>query len=163
MAFLIDSTNLIQAKNLYYPFDICSAFWDCLQREHLAKRLWSVEAVLQELITGDDELSQWAKDCDASFFLPIDAATATALKRVVAHVQGLPLPQTKKSEFLRGADPILIACALAHNHTVVTHEVLVAANSKQIKIPNICQQFGVPYCNTFEMLRQLKAQFVLKP
>ena len=162
MAFLIDSANLIQAKNLYYPFEICPAFWECLEQEHVSGRVRSVEAVFKELIGGDDDLARWAKACDKTFFPPIDAATGAALRQVVAHVQGLPLLQTTKSEFQRGADPILIACALAHGHTVVTHEVLVASNSKQIKIPNVCEQFKVPYCNTFEMLLQLGARFVLE-
>jgi hypothetical protein len=74
----------------------------------------------------------------------------------------LPLPkQTEKIRFLDGADPWLIAKASATNHTVVTHEVWVPPTSHKIKIPNICQQFNVPYINSFDLLDTLNAKLIL--
>jgi len=62
--------------------------------------------------------------------------------------------------FLRVADDYLVAHALAHGHTVVTHEV--PANSmKKVKIPNVCIGPGIECISPLEMLRKERAKFVL--
>jgi hypothetical protein len=66
-----------------------------------------------------------------------------------------------KAEFLAGADPLLIAYAMAHEHTVVTDEVLEPERKNKVKIPVVCQQFGVPWIGLLDMLRQEGARFVL--
>ena len=62
--------------------------------------------------------------------------------------------------FLQVADYYLVAHALAHKHTVVTHEV-PAASTKKIKIPNVCIGLGIKCMNPYEMLRHERARFVL--
>ncbi len=64
-------------------------------------------------------------------------------------------------EFLGGADPWLIAKAITTGATVVTHEVLNREVKRKFIIPNVCEMFGVPYMNTFELLNKLEARFVL--
>ena len=62
--------------------------------------------------------------------------------------------------FLQAADSYLVAHALAHGMTVVTHEK--PQNSKRIvKIPNACVAVGVQCVSPFEMLRRERARFVL--
>jgi NADPH:quinone reductase-like Zn-dependent oxidoreductase len=58
-----------------------------------------------------------------------------------------------------GADPWVLAQAKADSIVVVTHEVLVPPNSKRVKIPNVCSQFGVLYVDTYTILRQTGASF----
>ena len=70
--------------------------------------------------------------------------------------------EPNRSKFLGVADPLLIAKAKTVNGIVVTHESLVPDSSNKIKIPNICKEFGVEYCDTFDLLEILEAQFVLK-
>ena len=54
----------------------------------------------------------------------------------------------------------LVAQALSHSHTVVTHEI--ASNSpKKIKIPDACIGLGIKCVTPFEMLRRERARFVL--
>lgn len=62
--------------------------------------------------------------------------------------------------FLQVADYYLVAHALAHGYTVVTHEV-AALSKKRIKIPNACIGVGVKCMTPFEMLRVERARFVL--
>jgi hypothetical protein len=66
-----------------------------------------------------------------------------------------------RSHFLAVADPWLIAKAKTLGATVVTHEVLAPLGSKKVKIPNICREFGVEFCNTFDLLEFGAAQFIL--
>ncbi len=62
--------------------------------------------------------------------------------------------------FLQVADYYLVAHALAHGYTVVTHEK-AAPSTKIIKIPNPCIALGVKVMTPFEMLRRERAKFVL--
>ncbi len=59
-------------------------------------------------------------------------------------------------------DGWLIAYAKVNGHIVVTHEEMAPRAKKTVPIPNVCIQFGVDYCNTFTMLRELQVRFVLK-
>ena len=68
-----------------------------------------------------------------------------------------------KSKFAGVADGWLIAYAQAHNAVVVTHEKFDVRAKSRVFIPNVCQQFRVPYLNTYEMLRQLGVHFDLRP
>jgi len=66
------------------------------------------------------------------------------------------------STFLQVADYYLVAHALAHGHTVVTHEV-ASPSTKRIKIPNACLGVGLKFVTPYEMLRHERARFVLGP
>lgn len=83
MAYLIDANVLIQAKNQHYGFDFAPGFWDWLVDANAAGLVHSIEAVYNELIAGDDDLSQWAK-ANRGFFLPtteIELASIAAVNR----------------------------------------------------------------------------------
>ncbi len=62
--------------------------------------------------------------------------------------------------FLKEADPWLIAHAKDNNYVIVTHERPSQSTTK-IKIPDICNGLGVKWINTFEMLRDENAKFIL--
>lgn len=64
-------------------------------------------------------------------------------------------------EFLRVADPLLIAQAKADNSIVVTLEGYKRYDSHKIQIPNICEEFHIEYITPFQMLRDLSAKFIL--
>jgi predicted nucleic acid-binding protein len=72
--YLIDTSVLIEAKNRYYAFDIAPGFWAWLDRAHTQGLACSIEAVRGELLAGNDELAQWAKQHPA-FFQGIDQGT----------------------------------------------------------------------------------------
>lgn len=163
MAYLLDANVFIAAKDLHYGFDFCPAFWDWLIRENQAGRVFSVDHVRDEIIGGDDGLTQWVADRANSFFLSADAATVGPLGTVAQWVnQQAQYTPAAKNTFLQVADYYLIAQALAGKHTVVTHEK--PENSRhRVKIPNVCLGVGVRYVNTFEMLRRERARFILGP
>jgi hypothetical protein len=61
MAYLLDANVFIEAKRRHYGFDFCPAFWDWLDRQHAAGKVFSIEKVGDELRAGNDELSDWAR------------------------------------------------------------------------------------------------------
>lgn len=161
MAYLLDSNIFIQAKNEYYGFDLCPGFWDWLEQQNAAGKVFSIDRVQAELISYADTLSQWAKKQGNVFFLALDQASIQEMTTVSTWVQNAPHRPDAKSVFLAGADPFLIAYAKAHNHTVVSHEIHVEAERRKLKIPAVCRGLNVPCIRTFEMLRQEGATFVL--
>lgn len=160
MAYLLDANVFIQAKNLHYGFDFCPAFWDWLIQGNTAGRVFSIEKVRNELQAGTDELAEWAEAQGAAFFLPLDNAVVPALPRVSTWASTQNFTPAAVNTFLSVADYWLIAHALAHGHTVITHEK-PSDGLRQIKIPNACIGVGAPYMTLFEMLRRERARFVL--
>ena len=160
MAYLLDANVFIQAKNLYYGFDFCPAFWDWLDTKGGAGAVLSIEKVGQELTSGGDDLAQWAAARGDAYFLRADNAILPALGVVSRWVMSQQYEPSAVNTFLQVADYYLIAHALAHGFTVVTHEI-PANTARKVKIPNVCLGLGVPCVTPFEMLRRERARFVL--
>ncbi len=154
MAYLLDANCFIQVKK-WYGLDFCPGYWDWLDRENGAGNLYSIDKVRDEILAGNDDLAAWARQRGPNFFLSVDNDAANRVQQIATWLtQSSGLAPHQISEFLSGADPWLIGFALAHNHTVVTNESLVASNSKKVKVPNICQQFGVVYTALVPVIQQ---------
>jgi len=162
MSYLLDADVFIQAKNLHYGLDFCPAFWDWLIKSNAAGLVFSIEKVGDEIDAITDELSTWAAARGNGFFLKPDAAILPALGKVSAWATSQKYEPTAVNTFLQVADYYLVGHALAHGHTVVTHEI-AAATTKKIKIPNVCIGLGIKCMTPFEMLRHERARFILGP
>jgi hypothetical protein len=158
--YLLDANVFIQGKNLHFGFDFCPAFWDWVERENGAGRVFSIEKVGDELRAGADDLAVWAAARGTGMFVPPDQAMLASLARVSTWVASQQYTPAAVSTFLQVADYYLVARALAHADTVVTHEV--SSNStNRVKIPDTCIGLGIRYVNPFEMLRIERARFIL--
>jgi hypothetical protein len=161
MRYLLDANTYIQAKNQYYGMDICPAYWDWLDIQFQQGTIASVDMIGRELKDGNDELAEWAKARPGHFIKNDDISTQQIFAEVVQAVMAGDYNAGNRDNFLAKADPWIIAKAKSIGAAVVTHESFVAPNTKKVKVPNICQQFGVPCINTFQFLRELDARFVL--
>lgn len=161
MAYLLDANTFIEAKDGPYGFDICPAFWVFIERENDAGRLYSIRPIGEELWRGNDQLAKWAEN-RKNLFIPLDAAAHEAAKEVIEYAQSNGFTDAAKVEFLRGADPFLIAYAKAHGHIVVTHETLEKSRLSKVKIPNVCHAVGVKYVRVWDWLRESKAKFEVR-
>ncbi len=158
--YLLDSNIFIQAKNLYYGFDFCPAFWNWLIAKNVVGTVASIEKVGDELLEIDDELANWVRSRGKTFFLPPDDKVLFALSNVSSWTTGQSYAQSAISEFLQVADYWLIGHALAHGGIVVTHEV-PSDSTRKIKIPNACIGLGISCISPYDMLRRERAKFVL--
>jgi len=160
VTYLLDANVFIQAKNLHYGLDFCPAFWEWLIESNLARKVFSIDKVGDEITAGGDELTDWMRDNGNGLFLKTDAVIATHFGKVSSWATGQQYEPAAINTFLQVADYYLIAHALAGGHVVVTHEV--PANSvKRIKIPNVCIGLDLRFMTPYEMLRREKAKFVL--
>ena len=162
MAYLLDANVFIQAKNHYYGFDYCPAFWSWLEVKNGAGLVYSVERVGDELQGHADRLAEWARVQGTRFFLPTDPALLAAFTAINTWLRAQRYRPAAITDFLQEPDFTLVAHALAHGHTLVTHEV-TSNTQKRVKIPDVCVGVGVKYTNTFGMLRTERARFVLAP
>lgn len=160
MAYLLDANVFIQAKNLHYGLDFCPAFWDWLIANNNDKRVFSIEKVGDEINAGADELSTWAAQRGPDFFLQPDATILPALASVSNWASSQNYEPVAVNTFLQVADYYLVAHALAHGHTVVTHEKAYSS-TKKIGIPNVCIGMKIKFMTPYEMLRHERARFVL--
>jgi hypothetical protein len=158
--YIVDSDVLIQAHRQYYAFDICPGFWDALIYHHTQGKLFCIDKIHDE-ITGADALAQWVKNVvPKSFFHKTDVLqTVQKYKEIMTWVQSHHFTEGAKDEFAKVADGWVVAYACANSFSVVTQEKLELERRNKVKIPNVCEQFGVPYCNSFTMLRNFADSF----
>ena len=162
--YLVDSDVFITAKNLYYSFDICPGFWKSVVHHHRQGRVFSVDRVRGELLAGPktEDLVRWVKDeVPEGFFVPVDTEPVVrAYTDVMMWVQRHPRYFAHaKAKFATGADGWLVAYARVHGAIVVTNEQSAPESRREIKLPDVCDQFGVRPDNTFSMLRALNVNF----
>ena len=160
--YLLDANVLIEAKNRYYAFDIAPGFWDWLDRAHQHSTACSIDAVRNELLSGNDELATWAQ-ANAAFFRPVDQGTTRHFGALTAWATSRSFTQAAIAEFTNAnADYLLIAYAREHQHTVVTQERSQPTSKKRVLIPDACMAMGVRTTDTFQMLRQTGARLDLR-
>lgn len=65
-----------------------------------------------------------------------------------------------QAKFASDADGWLVATAKRESFCLVTMETRKDDNARaRVMIPNVCEEFSVDYCNTFEMLRELGCKY----
>ena len=162
--YLVDSDVFITAKNLYYAFDICPGFWKSVVHHHRAGRVFSIDRVRNELLAGHktEDIVQWVRnDIPRSFFIPVDtdAVVSTYMDIMMCVPRHSRYFDQAKAKFATGADGWLVAYARVHATTVVTSEQSAPESRREVKLPDVCDQFGVRHDNMFAMLRALNVQF----
>lgn len=163
-SYIVDSDVFITAKNRYYAFDICPGFWDSVIHGFQMGRLRSIDKVRQELLNGrpEEDLVQWVKNgLPADFFLDTaEPEVVAAFGEVMLWVQRSPQYFDRaKAEFATKADGWLVAYAMVHGRCVATNEQPNPDSRKEVKLPDVCTQFGVAYEDTFAMIRALQVRY----
>ena len=161
ITYCLDSNVYIQSHRFEYAYDIVPGFWNWLDHLIDEHRIISPSFVYKELTDNkaDDFLSQWVKDRKSSgLFLDPNSESQIRFSEIADYVTSSY--DTKNSEiFLQKADAWVISYAAVHNFIVVTQEAPVGLGAKKVKIPNICQVFGVNYIDTYTFLRRTGAEF----
>jgi len=163
-AYVIDSDVFISAKNRYYAFTICPGFWDSLIYHHALGHLHSLDRIRDELLAGreEEDLVQWVKnDVPEGFFAPTrDSAIVKAYGEIMLWAQRNPqYLDNAKAKFATEADGWLVAFARVTGEEVVTNEQSHPEARGRVSLPDVCNQFGVRYHDTFAMLTSLGVRY----
>jgi hypothetical protein len=160
---LLDSNFFITAHRFHYPFDVVPSFWIRIQDLATKGVIGSIDKVSKEIRTGNDVLKDWIDNnlpsnffVDSSVYIEEYAQLAQWAAGKAHHYSTAAL-----SEFLDAdeADAWLIATAMNGRQTVVTNEVSNPQMKARIAIPEPCNHFGVSFCNTITMFRNLGVTF----
>lgn len=160
---MLDANVFIQAARGYYAFDLAPAFWQALVDHASNGRLLSIDRVKDEIELGKDKLADWVASAFGTWFASTNEADvlgayAVAMRWAQAEVQ---YSEAAKAEFAdtKNADAWLIAYAQAKGSVIVTLEQPDPNVRRKIPIPNVCESLGIPYLDSFAMLRALGVRF----
>ena len=162
--FLIDANSLITPHLTFYPFDFAPGFWKHLERSIKDGRIAILDMVKVEILRGNDGLKEWMENLEIGEY--IDHREQSVFQKysdILRYVQSNPCYQhAALMEWSREsvADPWLIATAAAYNYTVITFEepnkgLNPRTPSKNAKIPDVANEFGVKTEKLFYMIREL--------
>ena len=157
MLYLLDANVLITANNTYYALERIPEFWDWIIHMGKVGNIKIAKEVYEEITDGNDALAVWAREDEIEGALLLDEVVNVARVRLVT-ASGYASDLTDDELEKLGRDPFLIAYGLADlgNRTIVTTE---ASKPRRIRgnrhMPDVCADFKVPCCNTFDLTRAL--------
>jgi hypothetical protein len=157
--YCLDANVLIQAWQKYYSPKFCPDYWKILNELGRQGRIFLAEEIHQEIVRTEDELTGWLETSE----IPINKTDGNVIACWRKILDSNPLHKLLVDD-VKGrslGDPWLIAHAMNAKAIVVTKEVLLtAANSTKIRIPNVCDNMGVPWMDDFGFVRDLGIQFM---
>ena len=113
--------------------------------------------VRDEITSSDDDLSDWVKKCKIPI-RKIDEQVILCLRKIYqADESHKRLVDSTRGRSL--ADPWVIAHAMHESAIVVTKENLARNTNRRPKIPNVCQNLGVPCINDSKFVTEIGISF----
>lgn len=165
--FLIDANSFISAGRFFYAVDIVPSFWPLFKNSIQKDNVTIMDVVRNEVLKGDDFVSEWLRELDNINILKRDDANVLGKYQDVMrylHTSGYYTVKAQKAWVdFDIADPWLIAAGAAYGYTIVTFEqsagVITLKNpSSKPKIPDIARNFGVKCEDLYYFMRAQQIQ-----
>jgi Domain of unknown function (DUF4411) len=160
--YLVDTNFFIQAHRVNFPMDVVPGFWIKVKELADAGKIISIDKVKRELYNNEDQLKIWCEDNLPKDFFKDSTGILNSYSQIVNWAATKDqYTQQALEKFLDAdeADAWLIAYAHAQNISIVTNEVSARNSKNSIKIPDVCERFGVKYSNPIQMFRELGERF----
>lgn len=155
--YLFDANVFIDAWQEYYAIDIAPGFWIQLLDKAPGK-IVVIESIEKEILKGGDALSEWYKEHKSAFVtFTIPTSDVLHAYKVIINsiVKNEQYNELAKSKYADCADSWLCAYGKAHSATIVTHEKYAKNIKRQVKIPNVCKEFGIRYIRLDQFMREV--------
>lgn len=155
--YLLDANAFMEASRWYYAFDLVPSFWVWLGDNSFSGIVASIAAIKDEIAAGQGDLVEWARARPEEFWLKDTSDVVSSMQDVAewATSSERQYKQEAVDEFFASADFKLIAHAIAAGATLVTREQPAPESKKKIKIPDVCNAFGIRWTDPFSMYRAL--------
>jgi hypothetical protein len=163
--FLIDSCALITPYRGYYSFDFAKGFWNQMETCIKSGTILILSKVREEVISCEDPLSDWMKEFDKGLFISHKTPEIIGIYgKVLEYIKNEPCYKNPNALAIWAkesvADAWLIAASKVTGYPIVTTEVgkdLINPKcpSKNPKIPNVAEHFGVEVISLFAMMKEL--------
>lgn len=132
-------------------------FWEWLLHMGAANRVKIPLEIVEEIVSGTDDLAEWLSDREHRDALQLDEEIdVSALQKIIA--QGYAPDLTDDDIEKIGRDPFLIAYAMIDttNRCVVTAEVSKpSATRSNRRVPDVCRSMNITWMNGSELVRKL--------
>lgn len=161
MAYSLDTSYLVDAWNIWYPFDSFTDAWRLWASVVIAGDIFALSIVRDETRRHaldlvkflDAHAPNWAVDVDS------DVALLNAMSSLETDLlrRGRGKPQSVR-RYLETADPFVVLHAELYGHTVVSMEES-APNSRIPKIPDLCEARGVRHFYPNHVVAELGYSF----
>ena len=112
----------------------CPAYWDMLDRHIADGSIFITDLVYEELTRGESEVTDWIKARKDSGMIKefYDDEVQKEYSKIVDYVKQEYPKEEVVADFLRGADPWLIAVCKVHEIVLVSKEILEIPRKKYI-------------------------------
>ena len=152
--YIIDTSSLVEI-NRHNPIDVFPSVWNNLETLSKKGLLVAPYEVLSEVKQSDDELASWAKR-NSSIFRPPTKEQVDKLKDILKKY-----PAFVKEDRKYDADAWVVALAIemandTQQTLIQTKKVLVTEerlHGEKIRIPYVCQMYGIKCTRIIEMFR----------
>lgn len=134
--------------------DLCPTYWEIIDTLAQEGQVFSPIEVKKEILKDDDGLANWIKP-RPYIFKEITIDVQKHLRNIMALYPRL-VDSTRQRSI---ADPWVIAFALQDNAIVVTKEMPTGANSRRIKIPDVCEAMKVSWMDDFQFAKEIGIKF----
>ena len=157
LLYLLDANVLIDAHYKSYPIDRIPEFWawlvSCARQQQVKIPL----EIYQEISPGrtGNPLYDWLKGKKNDLCLD-ELVDGDLVRRVIS--EGYAPDLTDEEIENCGCDPFLISYGLRNREerVIVTNEVSKPSKTRANRhIPDVCQDLGISYCNTWRFIRRL--------
>jgi hypothetical protein len=159
--YWIDANAIIWTNRKLSPYDTARVYWNWLETKLEDGSVVTHKNIYGDVVAGldldrPDPIAQWLKNRRCAGLLHGDTEES---QKVMGDISNYVLKTHKHSKnaykFLKSADPHLIARAYVEKEPVVTQESV----DRELRIPRICNQFGVRCLYVTDM--NLELQFNL--
>lgn len=142
--YCLDTNVFVEGWNKYYSMELCPSYWEIIDRLGQEGRVFAPIEVKREILKVDGGLAEWVKS-KAHLFRDIDDEVQDHLRAIMSSHPRL-VDSIKQRSI---ADPWVIAFARSEGAIVVTKESPAGEDSRRIKIPDVCNAYGIPWIDDF--------------
>ncbi len=146
--YCFDTSAFVDPWRRYYPPDIFPSVWEHIDRCIQGGSILAAHEVRHELEQKDDDLLAYIKKKDG-LFVPLDDPQQGYVSNIVNKFPSWVNAESTKNS----ADPFIIALAKHKRLTVVTYETKAGPGANKVKIPNVCEHYGVPWVPYLKFLK----------
>ena len=167
LIYVLDSSALIAMQNELWPMQHFPIVWTKLNGLADGARLLACEAVKEEC--AGDELVRWFSQHPGVVVGP-SSLMEFCMKRLMKDLQSKNKRLVDYESCSSKADPFVVACAMVCNledggHfdsgrcVVVQHEGSAGSSPTRVKIPDVCDWYGIKYIRALDIVREEKWVF----
>ena len=148
--YCFDTSAFVEPWNRYYPQDVFPTLWEALSAQIDQKLIVSPYEVRREVEAKSDTLFRWLRDRKHMFH----DETLDVIGFMNGEIFAVERFRRITEAGRNGADPLVISMARVTGRTVVTNEQPVGPNSARVKIPTICDHFGIRWLRPLDYYRE---------